>query len=83
MSATKEDSWSIRDYHTWDSVAFLGWPVKNQGNCNACWAYAVVASVEAAYGIAKNQLAAQLSVQSLFAAMKLTDTDNKVSGGCI
>ncbi|GJP49261.1 hypothetical protein CLOM_g8498 [Closterium sp. NIES-68] len=81
MSATKEDSWSIRDYHTWDSVAFLGWPVKNQGNCNACWAYAVVASVEAAYGIAKNQLAAQLSVQSLFAAMKLTDTDKCTTGG--
>ncbi|GJP79131.1 hypothetical protein CLOP_g9380, partial [Closterium sp. NIES-67] len=25
---------------------FLSWPVKNQNDCNACWAYAVVASVE-------------------------------------
>ncbi|CAI5498588.1 unnamed protein product [Closterium sp. Naga37s-1] len=48
---------------------------------DACWAYAVVASVEAAYGIALNQAAPQLSVESLFAAMGLTDADKCTAGG--
>ncbi|GJP49797.1 hypothetical protein CLOM_g8965, partial [Closterium sp. NIES-68] len=78
---SNEGSWRIRDLHTWNSLAFLGWPVKNQKDCNACWAYAVVASVEAAYGIVKNQRAPQLSVESLFAAMGLTDTDKCTAGG--
>ncbi|CAI5505034.1 unnamed protein product [Closterium sp. Naga37s-1] len=47
----------------------------------ACWAYAVVASVEAAYGIARNQAAPQLSVESLFAAMGLTNADKCTAGG--
>ncbi|CAI5475979.1 unnamed protein product [Closterium sp. Yama58-4] len=47
----------------------------------ACWAYALVASVEAAYGIALNQAAPQLSVESLFAAMGLTGTDKCTAGG--
>ncbi|CAI5498511.1 unnamed protein product, partial [Closterium sp. Naga37s-1] len=75
LSATEADSWSIRDFHTWDSVPFLDWPVKNQDDCNACWAYAVVASVEAAYGIAKQQSAPQLSVEPLVALMGLSDPD--------
>ncbi|CAI5504616.1 unnamed protein product [Closterium sp. Naga37s-1] len=75
LSATKKDAWRLRDFHTWDSVDFLGWPVKNQRDCNACWAYAVVASVEAAYGIAKQQSAPQLSVEALFALMGLSDSD--------
>ncbi|CAI5463008.1 unnamed protein product, partial [Closterium sp. Yama58-4] len=81
LSATKADSWSIRDFHTWDSVPFLNWPVKNQNDCSACWAYAVVASVEAAYGIAKQQSAPQLSVPSLFALMGLSDSDKCSAGG--
>ncbi|CAI7760635.1 unnamed protein product, partial [Closterium sp. NIES-53] len=47
----------------------------------ACWAYAVVASVEAAYGIALNQAAPPLSVESLFAAMGLTDANKCTAGG--
>ncbi|CAI7898250.1 unnamed protein product, partial [Closterium sp. NIES-54] len=81
LSATKVDSWSIRDYHTWDSVPFLNWPVKNQNDCNACWAYAVVASVEAAYGIAKQQSAPRLAVEALFALMGLSDSDKCSAGG--
>ncbi|CAI5535172.1 unnamed protein product [Closterium sp. Naga37s-1] len=81
LSATKADSWSIRDFHTWDNVPFLNWPVKNQNDCNACWAYAVVASVEAAYGIAKQQSAPRLSVEGLFALMGLTDSDKCSAGG--
>ncbi|CAI5498435.1 unnamed protein product, partial [Closterium sp. Naga37s-1] len=81
LSTTKGPSWSIRDFHTWDSVGFLGWPVKNQNDCNACWAYAVLASVEAAYGIAKQQSAPQLSVEALFALMGLSDSDKCSAGG--
>ncbi|CAI6011438.1 unnamed protein product [Closterium sp. NIES-65] len=76
-----KDSWKSSDFHTWDSLAFLGWPVKNQMNCSACWASAVVASVEAAYGIVLNQAAPQLSVEPLFAAMGLTDADKCTVGG--
>ncbi|CAI5498496.1 unnamed protein product [Closterium sp. Naga37s-1] len=78
---TKADSWRISDLTTWDSVDFLKWPVKNQQDCNACWAYAVVASVEAAYGIAKWATAPQLSVGSLFALMGLSDSDKCSAGG--
>ncbi|CAI5949037.1 unnamed protein product [Closterium sp. NIES-64] len=81
LSATRADSWSIRDFHTWDNVPFLNWPVKNQNDCNGCWAYAVVASVEAAYGIAKQQSAPRLSVEGLFALMGLTDSDKCFAGG--
>ncbi|CAI5979891.1 unnamed protein product [Closterium sp. NIES-64] len=49
--------------------------------CSACWASAVVASVEAAYGIVLNQAAPQLSVEPLFAAMGLTDADKCTVGG--
>ncbi|CAI5929878.1 unnamed protein product [Closterium sp. NIES-65] len=80
LATTNDDSWRIRDFHTWDSLAFLGWPVKDQMACSACWAYAVVASVEAAYGIATNQIAPQLSVEPLFAAMGLTDTKCTAGG---
>ncbi|CAI5534965.1 unnamed protein product [Closterium sp. Naga37s-1] len=47
----------------------------------ASWAYAVVASVEAAYGIALNQEAPRLSVDSLFAAMGLTSPAAKCTTG--
>ncbi|GJP81163.1 hypothetical protein CLOP_g11331 [Closterium sp. NIES-67] len=81
LSNKMEDSWLIRDEQTWDSVPFLGWPVKNQGTCSACWAYAVVASVEAAYGIATQQTAPLLSVEPLFAAMGLTQANKCTAGG--
>ncbi|CAI5498502.1 unnamed protein product [Closterium sp. Naga37s-1] len=48
---------------------------------DACWAYAVVASVEAAYGIAKQQSAPRLAVDSLFALMGLSDSDKCSAGG--
>ncbi|CAI5528861.1 unnamed protein product [Closterium sp. Naga37s-1] len=50
-------------------------------NPGACWAFALVASVEAAYGIALNAEAPQLSVESLFAAMGLTSEADKCSTG--
>ncbi|CAI5949041.1 unnamed protein product [Closterium sp. NIES-64] len=53
LSATKADSWRIRDFHT----------------------------VEAAYGIAKQQSAPQLSVPSLFALMGLSDSDRCTASG--
>ncbi|CAI7887072.1 unnamed protein product, partial [Closterium sp. NIES-53] len=81
LSTKLMESWSINDPHSWDNVPWLAWPVKNQNDCNACWAYAVVASVEAAYGIANNSRAPQLSEESLFAAMGLTDADKCTAGG--
>ncbi|CAI7783890.1 unnamed protein product, partial [Closterium sp. NIES-53] len=81
VSAGQKDSWVFRDLHSWDSVPFLGWPVKDQGDCNACWAYAVVSSIEAAYGIATNLEAPKLSVDSLFTAMGLTTQTAKCNAG--
>ncbi|CAI5510764.1 unnamed protein product, partial [Closterium sp. Naga37s-1] len=81
VAPSKQDSWVVSDFHSWDSVPFLGWPVKDQKDCNACWAFALVASVEAAYGIATNGEAPQLSVESLFAAMGLTSEADKCSTG--
>ncbi|CAI5471723.1 unnamed protein product [Closterium sp. Yama58-4] len=81
VAPSKQDSWVISDFHSWDSVPFLGWPVKDQKDCSACWAFALVASVEAAYGIALNAEAPQLSVESLFAAMGLTSEADKCSTG--
>ncbi|CAI5457771.1 unnamed protein product [Closterium sp. Yama58-4] len=80
-SRVSADSWAIRDLHNWDAITFLDWPVKDQLDCSACWAYALVASVEAAYGIALNREAPQLSVESLFAAMGITGTDKCTAGG--
>ncbi|CAI5978796.1 unnamed protein product [Closterium sp. NIES-65] len=48
---------------------------------SASWAYAVVASVEAVYGIALNSEAPRLSVDSLFAAMELTSLTAKCMAG--
>ncbi|CAI5996510.1 unnamed protein product [Closterium sp. NIES-65] len=76
----QQDAWLLRDPSSWD-VPWLSWPVKDQDACNACWAYAVVASIEAAYGIATNQAAPQLSVESLFAAMGLTSQAKKCTTG--
>ncbi|CAI5947003.1 unnamed protein product [Closterium sp. NIES-65] len=81
VSAGQKDSWAFRDFHSWDSVPFLGWPIKDQGNCNASWAFAVVSSIEAAYGIATNLEAPQLSVDSLFTAMNLTTLAAKCTTG--
>ncbi|CAI5936543.1 unnamed protein product [Closterium sp. NIES-65] len=66
VAPSKQDSWVISDFHSWDC---------------ACWAFALVASVEAAYGIAMNAEAPRLSVESLFAAMGLTSEADKCSTG--
>ncbi|CAI5467701.1 unnamed protein product [Closterium sp. Yama58-4] len=76
----QQDAWLLRDPSSWD-VPWLSWPIKDQDDCNACWAYAVVASIEAAYGIATNKAAPQLSVDSLFAAMGLTTQSKKCTKG--
>ncbi|CAI5498716.1 unnamed protein product [Closterium sp. Naga37s-1] len=48
---------------------------------DACWALAVVASIEAAYGIASNLEALKLSVDSLFTSMGLTTQAAKCTLG--
>ncbi|CAI5473177.1 unnamed protein product, partial [Closterium sp. Yama58-4] len=48
---------------------------------DACWAYAVVSGIEAAYGIATNQEAPVISVDSLFTAMNLTTQAAKCTAG--
>ncbi|CAI7785066.1 unnamed protein product, partial [Closterium sp. NIES-54] len=71
VSPSQPDGWRVSSSHSWDSMPFLAWPVKNQKDCSASWAYAVVASVEAAYGIVQNQKVPRLSVDSLFTIMGL------------
>ncbi|CAI5458526.1 unnamed protein product [Closterium sp. Yama58-4] len=48
---------------------------------DASWAFAVASSIEAAYGIATNLEAPQLSVDSLFTAMNLTTQAAKCTAG--
>ncbi|CAI5946736.1 unnamed protein product [Closterium sp. NIES-64] len=75
VSAGQKDSWVFRDLHSWDSVPFLGWPVKDQKDC-------IVSSIEAAYGIAMNLEAPVISMDSLFTAMNLTtQAANCTAGG--
>ncbi|CAI5981220.1 unnamed protein product, partial [Closterium sp. NIES-64] len=81
VSPSQPSGWRVSSSHSWDSMPFLAWPVKNQKDCNASWAYAVVASVEAAYGIAQNQKVPRLSVDSLFIIMGLKTPAAKCSTG--
>ncbi|CAI5479401.1 unnamed protein product [Closterium sp. Yama58-4] len=46
-------AWTVKSYSTW-VLPESTWPVKNQRGCGDCWAYAVVAAVEAAHRIANN-----------------------------
>ncbi|CAI5458532.1 unnamed protein product, partial [Closterium sp. Yama58-4] len=46
-------AWTLKSYSTWVLPEAM-WPVKNQRGCGDCWAYAVVAAVEAAHSIAGN-----------------------------
>ncbi|CAI5970693.1 unnamed protein product [Closterium sp. NIES-65] len=34
VAPSKQDSWVVSDFHSWDSVPFLGWPVKDQKDCS-------------------------------------------------
>ncbi|CAI5470318.1 unnamed protein product [Closterium sp. Yama58-4] len=77
----QSDGWRISGSRSWDSMPFLAWPVKNQKDCNASWAYAVVASVQAAYGIAQNQKVPRLTVDSLFIIMGLKTPAARCSTG--
>ncbi|CAI5484438.1 unnamed protein product, partial [Closterium sp. Yama58-4] len=65
------DVYGVRPAWSWARPEFT-WPVKTQSTCGDCWGYAVVGSVEAAYGILGNAAAAPvLSVEQLKAAMKV------------
>ncbi|HPQ41146.1 MAG TPA: C1 family peptidase [bacterium] len=61
---------TLPETHDWRDVAGVDWmtPVKNQGNCGACAAFASVGCVEAVIRIAGNQpdLPVDLSEQHLF-----------------
>ncbi|CAI5947121.1 unnamed protein product [Closterium sp. NIES-65] len=46
-------AWTFKSYSAW-VLPESTWPVKNQRGCGDCWAYAVVAAVEAAHRIASN-----------------------------
>ncbi|GJP55408.1 hypothetical protein CLOM_g14366 [Closterium sp. NIES-68] len=44
-------AWLVKSFASWIPPQPI-WPVKNQKGCGDCWAFAVVAAVEAAYSIA-------------------------------
>ncbi|CAI5977954.1 unnamed protein product, partial [Closterium sp. NIES-65] len=54
-----EEVWVVSQAFSWADLG-LPWPVKNQGPCGDCWAYAVVGSIEMAYGILSNLTAVPL-----------------------
>ncbi|CAI5467542.1 unnamed protein product [Closterium sp. Yama58-4] len=66
------DVYGVQPAASWVRPDFT-WPVRTQTlTCGDCWAYAVVGSIEAAYGIMTNTAAVQaLSVKQLKAAMKV------------
>ncbi|GJP38680.1 hypothetical protein CLOM_g23103 [Closterium sp. NIES-68] len=70
-----QDSWNIPTLSTWtlDST----WEAPDQGDCSDCWAYAVVASIEAAYGIAtNNKMYPSLSINSLFEVTRMASCES-------
>ncbi|CAI5498243.1 unnamed protein product [Closterium sp. Naga37s-1] len=71
-SAEEEQQWAVATNMTWIRSDLLpSWPVPNQAGCGDCWAYAVVASIEAAYAIlSPNGSLPVFSVSSLVADMK-------------
>ncbi|CAI5534765.1 unnamed protein product [Closterium sp. Naga37s-1] len=68
----EQDSWRMPSYSTW-TVDPLWLPEDQGSSCEGCWAYAVVASIEAAYGIASNSIKSfpSLSIDSLYQLMEL------------
>ncbi|CAI5983553.1 unnamed protein product, partial [Closterium sp. NIES-64] len=64
-----EEVWVVSQAFSWADLG-LPWPVKNQGPCGDCWAYAVVGSIEMAYSILSNLSAVPLlSVSQLREAL--------------
>ncbi|CAI5488850.1 unnamed protein product [Closterium sp. Naga37s-1] len=64
-----EEVWVVSQAFSWADLS-LPWPVKNQGPCGDCWAYAVVGSIEMAYSILSNLSAVPLlSVSQLREAL--------------
>lgn len=56
-------------------------PVKNQGSCGSCWAFAATATVESAYAIATQTPPVVLSPQAYVSCMKNPDGCGG-TGGC-
>ncbi|GJP80179.1 hypothetical protein CLOP_g10400, partial [Closterium sp. NIES-67] len=70
-----QDSWNIPTLSTW--TIDPTWVAPDQGDCSDCWAYAVVASIEAAYGIAVNSRPyPSLSINSLFDVTNMTTCES-------
>jgi cathepsin L len=61
---TKEDSLEQSNYSPIDWTKLFG-PVRNQGTCGSCWAFAVAGIVEAAWAKKNNKVSAYLSPQQL------------------
>lgn len=59
-------------------------PVKNQGHCGACWAFASAEVIESAYAIYYNTSVPNLSVQQLIDCSKsVNGSNNGCNGGSV
>jgi C1A family cysteine protease len=68
--ADKEDFEIPEETHEQSNFTPVDWsklfgPIRNQGTCGSCWAYAVTGIVEAAWARKNNRISAYLSTQQL------------------
>lgn len=66
------------DWRTYGVVT----PVKNQGNCGSCWAFAATEALESYYAIATGQLKTLSEQQILDCTINATNCGAGVGGGC-
>ena len=56
--------WALTDALDWRDAGIVG-PVKNQGGCGSCWAFAATTTMEAVWALKNNEAPQRMSEQQL------------------